>query len=121
MLFRQIRQYLLLALYLDRVWPSRYGSRLPPYFICLPSFWKKNENNNNSLLARNDELTAMNTATYEDVTGKYEGVEPSIAIRHLRKYFEPLLGSGTTVKAVDGVSLDMYEGEVFCLLGHNGM
>lgn len=112
--------YLVLALYFDKVWPSRYGSRLPPYFCFLKSFWQKTDYDKADPLQDKELMTMMNTSAYEDVSEKYEGTDPSIAVRHLRKYFEPLFGSGTTVKAVDGISLNMYEGEVFCLLGHNG-
>ena len=128
--------YLLIAMYFDRVWPSRYGSKLPPYFFISRKFWRgccsSGESNNgkgNKLLNAGSlnpyemidrRFSLMDTDVYEPVNDKYKDRQPSIAIRHLRKHFEPLFG-GDIVKAVDGVSLDMYEGECFCLLGHNGM
>ena len=48
-------------------------------------------------------------------------------IRRLTKSFVKnqtsagLFGAGSkTFKAVDGLNLDLFEGEIFCLLGHNG-
>merc|ERR1712142_769821 len=35
--------YLALALYLDAVWPSEYGTKQPPWFIFKPSFWFGNK------------------------------------------------------------------------------
>ena len=112
--------YVILALYCDRTIPSRYGSRLPFYFICMSSFWKKKEVDTSRVeIAK--QFTEMDLETYEDTKDKYANSQPSIAIRQLRKHFEPLFKkSGSVVKAVNGVSLNMYEGEVFCLLGHNG-
>jgi oligopeptide transport system ATP-binding protein len=53
-----------------------------------------------------------------------EGCEPLISIRDLRVYFSmgrSLFGrAGETVKAVDGVSLDIYPGETLGLVGESG-
>jgi ATP-binding cassette subfamily A (ABC1) protein 3 len=60
---------------------------------------------------------------------RYEATEghPCIRIRRLTKSFVKngtsagLCGGGSkTFKAVDGLNLDLFEGEIFCLLGHNG-
>ena len=129
--------YLILAMYFDRAWPSRYGSKLPFYFFVSPKFWRgccgKNESRvggagggrllNAGSVHQYDlidrRFSLMDTNVYEPVSDRYKDKQPFVAIRHLRKHFEPLFG-GDVVKAVDGVSLDMYEGQVFCLLGHNG-
>ena len=41
-----------------------------------------------------------------------------VSVEGLRKVYAN--GAGAEVRAVDGLSLTMYEGECFCLLGHNG-
>src|SRR5256885_12984178 len=47
----------------------------------------------------------------------------ALAAREVRKAFRParvVPGGGTTVRAVDGVSLSVWRGEIYCLLGANG-
>eukprot|EP01084_Bolivina_argentea_P269161 457382_1 len=126
MLFIDSILYIILTLYFDRVWPSRYGQRLHPLFFISPSFWCPNKDklssNNNSL---SQELIRQKSDTkYEPLDAtKYDDSNVSIRIRGLKKYFSSLFDfnkASQTVKAVDGISLDMYKGEVFCLLGHNG-
>ena len=48
----------------------------------------------------------------------YENAKPLLRITNLKQHF-PLKG-GLTVKANDGVTLDIYEGEVFGLVGESG-
>ncbi len=59
---------------------------------------------------------------YEDVSGGNLGnKDPVILVRNLSKSFgSDLFGKKHQVLAVKGISLDIYPGEVFCLLGHNG-
>ena len=45
--------------------------------------------------------------------------KPSIQVRNLKKVFSTGFNSAPFV-AVNGISLDIYENEIFCLLGHNG-
>lgn len=44
--------------------------------------------------------------------------EPLISVRNLKKHFE--VGKGATLKAVDGISFDIYPGETFGLVGESG-
>jgi len=44
--------------------------------------------------------------------------EPLVAIRDLKVYFNP--GTDRVVKAVDGVSLDIFKGETLGLVGESG-
>ena len=44
--------------------------------------------------------------------------EPLISVRNLKKYFD--VGRGKTLKAVDGISFDIYPGETFGLVGESG-
>ena len=48
----------------------------------------------------------------------YENAKPLLRITNLKQHF-PLKG-GLTVKANDGITLDIYEGEVFGLVGESG-
>ena len=42
--------YILLTLYMDKVFPSRYGQRQSPFFLCLPSFWYSKKHRMKSLM-----------------------------------------------------------------------
>ncbi|KAJ7372623.1 ATP-binding cassette sub- A member 5 [Desmophyllum pertusum] len=110
--------YFLLALYFDAVIPAEYGQRRPPYFIFMPSFWKslfsakgKNKGPTRQLSARVQEASDDVEAMPADMHGN-----EAISIHKLRKVFH----GKEEVVAVDGVSMDIYEGHVTALLGHNG-
>jgi len=45
-------------------------------------------------------------------------VEPLISVRNVKKYFD--VGKNKTLKAVDGISFDIYPGETFGLVGESG-
>ena len=123
MLFVDTLIYVLLTLYFDRVWPSRFGQRLHPLFFVNKSFWCPNKDKEDSKSPLAAGLLRQGSK-YEEVNAeRYNGEEPLIKVRGLKKHFGATFqkcSSGHVVKAVDGVSLDMYKGEVFCLLGHNG-
>eukprot|EP01084_Bolivina_argentea_P142149 249724_1 len=120
--------YLALTLYLDQVWPSRYGQKQRPWFCFMPSYWskcfgcggaKESELYKNAMKRRMSSV--IDTETYEAV--KEDKGEPMIALRELTKTFSAFgvtESSRKQVRAVQQVSLDMYQGEVFALLGHNG-
>lgn len=44
--------------------------------------------------------------------------EPLISIKNLKKYFN--VGNGNKLKAVDGISFDIFQGETFGLVGESG-
>merc|ERR1719242_119444 len=65
-------------------------------------------------------LSSVNEVeNYEKVDGSFYG-SPVISIRNLKKTFRSFGLKSKEIRAVKGISLDMYRGEVFCLLGHNG-
>ncbi|EDO32070.1 predicted protein, partial [Nematostella vectensis] len=121
MLIVDILLYLLIALYLDAVVPAEYGRRQPPYFIFQPSFWKTMfQRGGGSLEAHGvrRQLSAHEVYSSEDVepvAQEMHGRE-AISIHNLKKVFP---GKKPTV-AVDGISMDIYEGQITALLGHNG-
>ena len=128
--------YIILALYFDKIWPSKYGTKkLSFYFCCLPSFWcTKRQNLEKSRMMdfnvdemdiqpeselfisesenKNDKIE--NITPFEPINNKYISTQPSISIKNLTKCYE-------NFTAVDNISLDLYSGQIFCLLGHNGM
>ena len=44
--------------------------------------------------------------------------EPLISVKNLKKYFN--VGNGAKLKAVDGISFDIFQGETFGLVGESG-
>ncbi|XP_067006390.2 phospholipid-transporting ATPase ABCA3 isoform X2 [Anabrus simplex] len=99
--------YLLITVYVEAVFPGDYGVPKPWYFFLQKSFWcgvsQKKFNNSTS--------DTKQSSTYEK--------EPShlpvgIEIKNLTKVFDK------TKKAVNNLSLNMFEGQITVLLGHNG-
>ncbi|KAI9137956.1 hypothetical protein BKA69DRAFT_1094612 [Paraphysoderma sedebokerense] len=109
--------YMFLAWYFDAVVPSPHGASRPWYFMftSIPCLRKRN-------YARLQHDNAYTTYVSLDINNMNADNEPvseetetklAIDIKGLRKTF------GSKV-ALDGVSLKMYEGSIFGLLGHNG-
>jgi len=104
--------YLLLALYLERVLPSKYGQRLHPLFFLFPSFWRPPADPDLSA----PRAQAPVGPAFEPVPAALAG-GPAVEIVNLTKTY----GSGRLKKtAVDGLNLSFYPGQISCLLGHNG-
>ena len=98
----------MLAWYFAQIVPwSEFGKPRPWYFPLFPSTYMsvppaKVEDGDESL------LEGCPSDAYEERTG-----EPVVVVRGLTKTFGEF-------RAVNGVSFEMVENEVFCLLGHNG-
>ena len=110
---------IILAWYVANVWPSEYGTHQPFYFFLLPSYWYKFTNEVNTLTEQ--PLVSEDILVVEDVTDnlRQQVMEKScIEIRGLVKEFKT--ETGITKKAVDGLNLTMFSGQILALLGHNG-
>ncbi|XP_037903715.1 ATP-binding cassette sub-family A member 3-like isoform X5 [Hermetia illucens] len=104
--------YMLLTIYVEKVFPGEYGFKEPWYFCFKVDYWLPKRTQWETL---HDEASLNN---YDDpdrfendpaTVNKKAGVQ----IRNLRKTFGDKI-------AVAGLSLDMYENEITVLLGHNG-
>ena len=105
--------YYLLGAYIERVWPRQYGIRKHPLY-CFTCCCKR----------RNNRYTEKVKPLYQEENPSIEPVDEaiklqdtngeSLIIRELRKVYS----SGKV--AVDGISMTMYKGQIFSLLGHNG-
>ncbi|KAB0796416.1 hypothetical protein PPYR_10477 [Photinus pyralis] len=99
--------YLLIALYVEAVFPGDYGIKQPWYFLFLPSYWcgttisEGNENGVHQIVNENCE----SEPTY---------LHPGIKIKAIGKIY-----SNNRV-AVNDFSLNMYRDQITVLLGHNG-
>jgi len=101
--------YLIVALYLERVIPTEWGTHEKPWFFLLPSWWcgtKKETATSNGRIFGD---------YYEEVDRKDSDI--GVSIKNLSKRF----GTQTEEEAaVKQINIDMYEGDILALLGHNG-
>ncbi|XP_077979636.1 cholesterol transporter ABCA5-like [Glandiceps talaboti] len=128
MLAVDIVLYLLLAIYFEQVVPGAYGQRKPLLFCFMPSFWKSKTRVSDKA-ERNEGTPILSSHVNINVNGSAADIEPvsselksrdGIRITNLLKAFPPEKRGGKPVVAVNGITLDIYEGEITCLLGHNG-
>ena len=103
---------MILAVYFEQVWPSDWGTKRPWYFLFTRSFWFGDQ-------PSSEDFTA------EVKYGKF--VEPVEDLEHMEKknsgkcmMIRNLTKEFNGQKAVNGLNLDIYEGEITALLGHNG-
>ena len=105
--------YFVLAWYLDEVLPKEYGYRRPFYFLFTPYYWcgkridcsGTNDSIENETIFANEMQNAFEKEPHDiDVGLKIEG---------LMKHFGEK-------KALKGLSLNLYKGQITSLLGHNG-
>ncbi|KAK3091975.1 hypothetical protein FSP39_024134 [Pinctada imbricata] len=113
MLVVDIVLYGLLARYLENVLPGQYGARHKPWFIFMPSYWCGKKDHSQKHF---DDTTTFFGNDIEDVPSDLKE-KSAVRIFNLVKEFKT---KEETVKAVNGLSLEIYEGQITCLLGHNG-
>ncbi|KAI4454722.1 atp-binding cassette transporter subfamily a abca [Holotrichia oblita] len=114
--------YGFLAYYLDCVIPSEHGTKKSPFFCFKPSYWcpKKHPhgipllNGGSSNMLNNDE---ENNTDVEQVPREMKGKE-AIRIVDLFKSFHHC--RQPEIKAINGINLTIYEGQITAILGHNG-
>lgn len=104
--------YALLLWYLDNVWPFQYGIPKHPLFFLQKSYWY-------SSLEHDSEHEVNADQEVNDTDGVFEpppsDAQTTIALSHVTKKFR-----GTNKKAVDDLSLQIFDGQLTVLLGHNG-
>ncbi|XP_065175068.1 phospholipid-transporting ATPase ABCA3-like [Sycon ciliatum] len=113
--------YGLLAWYIEGVYPGQFGLPLPFYFPFMPSYWCSPT----SKITDEDEETETMplSGSHNKNASKHlfepepESLPAGVRSYRLKKVFKT---SNGPLVAVNGVSLNMYEGQVTVLLGHNG-
>jgi len=101
--------------YFNRVVPGEYGTSKPWYFPVQKSYWFRNRESSGQIENLENEQ-GNNSIPNEPVGGtlkEQENQNMGVHIRGMTKQF----GDKT---AVNELSLSMYSGQVFALLGHNG-
>lgn len=113
------------AFYLEQVFPNDFGVQLPWNFLFTRSFWR--ETLQDVSWAKGCFSVEDNEEPIDDqdqfIADKYEPVSSAVKSRggvHIRNISKIFPTAAEPFVAVDSVSLDLYEGQVFCLLGHNG-
>jgi ATP-binding cassette, subfamily A (ABC1), member 3 len=111
--------YLLLTWYLDQVVPNEWGAKRHPFFCCVED--------TSTISPEEKEIRKRETLARPGYHDRYEEVEQglsgqerenrAIEIVGLRKEF----GSGEDLTvAVSDLTVSMFQGQIFALLGHNG-
>eukprot|EP01105_Mastigella_eilhardi_P023001 TRINITY_DN5750_c0_g1_i2.p1 TRINITY_DN5750_c0_g1~~TRINITY_DN5750_c0_g1_i2.p1 ORF type:complete len:1644 (-),score=438.19 TRINITY_DN5750_c0_g1_i2:58-4989(-) len=111
--------YLVLAWYFNEIAPGEYGVPKPFYFPFLRSYWCPRSTK--SATSTSPELSVMGINSgdmFESFDEEAAGTKQDLVLQNLCKQFSD--NTGNTVKAVDGISVTLYRGQIFALLGHNG-
>ncbi|XP_038048297.1 ATP-binding cassette sub-family A member 5-like [Patiria miniata] len=111
--------YLLLAFYFDNVIPGTYGQRKPLWFCCMPSYWGSSSGGGQADVEGLLDLEAVEDLPDVEKVHQEMKDRAGIRIHNLSKTFKGGRKK-PDVLAVKGMSLDVYEGQITCLLGHNG-
>lgn len=106
--------YFCIAIYVEAVFPGKYGVRQPWYFPCTYTYWC---GSTRKVMAPVDFTPLTNASDgFEQEPDLYAGIQ----IKNLRKvYVKSFPCKGKSV-AVDNLSLNMYNNQITVLLGHNG-
>ncbi|RUS68936.1 hypothetical protein EGW08_023299, partial [Elysia chlorotica] len=116
MIFVDMILYGLLTLYLDKVIPSEYGVRYHPLFFLKPSYWCPGEETVERISLMRPPLSVDQAVDIEPV-GLNMADKVAMRIASLTKSYKV---NKKTTNAVNELCLDIYEGQITCLLGHNG-
>ncbi|DAA18077.1 TPA: ATP-binding cassette, sub-family A (ABC1), member 9-like, partial [Bos taurus] len=108
--------YLTLTLYFEHILPDESGQRHSPLFFLKSSFWSQHKNTHHEVFGNemNSELSCDDS--FEPVSPEFHRKE-AIRIRNLRKEYK---GKPEKVEALQGICLDVYEGQLTAILGHSG-
>jgi ATP-binding cassette, subfamily A (ABC1), member 3 len=129
MLFIDVLLYLFLGFYLQNVVSHQFGIKRPWNFLCKSSYWcKKNKRSAKEMNVRLNEILPSEKDDIIDVKNNIDAKNfqteqqyderlkagDCLQIKDLKKTFD----DGKV--AVDGLNLNLYNNEIFALLGHNG-
>ncbi|XP_012548268.1 cholesterol transporter ABCA5 [Bombyx mori] len=109
--------YALAAYWLDAVIPSEYGIKQKPWFCLMPSFWLGSRRSRVSAVHFHSNGDAAHNKDIEPVPRELQDKE-AIRIVGLQKSFRHC--RRPEIKAIDGIDLSIYEGQITAVLGHNG-
>jgi len=102
---------------MDHVVPKEYGKRYGLLYFLDKNYWcpKKMVSNVSDM-----NVDIENEPRYADIYQKTDQTEQSLESKNKLMLIKNLTKEFGTLRAVDNLSLKMYEGQIFALLGHNG-
>ena len=105
-----------LGFYLDQVLPKEYGVAKPWNFICKRCTESKHTALKKRLKLGEEvqDMERVRKGNFEEVASQNKHDSSALKVRNLRKEFQ----NGKV--AIGNVSMTMYSGQIFALLGHNG-
>ncbi|KAK3732015.1 hypothetical protein QZH41_016886 [Actinostola sp. cb2023] len=110
--------FMICTWYIEGIFPGKFGIPKPFYFPFQKSYWCGFSHDDIiKASAKYQELDEEIEGHNHDVEDEPTDLEVGVGIKNLRKVFKD--STGTKV-AVDGLSLNMYKGQITALLGHNG-
>ncbi|XP_043578785.1 cholesterol transporter ABCA5-like isoform X1 [Bombus pyrosoma] len=116
--------YACLAYYFDCVIPSEYGTKRTPWFCFTPEFWcqRKAPRTYLQVPSSNGESNSFipGEETNRDVEPVVREMKGREAIRIVDLYKSYQKCRKPEIKAVNGINLTIYEGQITAILGHNG-
>uniref|UniRef100_A0A182TFV1 ABC transporter domain-containing protein n=1 Tax=Anopheles melas TaxID=34690 RepID=A0A182TFV1_9DIPT len=101
--------YMLITLYIEQVFPGDFGLAQPWYFFVTKRFWCGERPSSDEPVSQ-----SVSSKMNDNIEAEPKGRIPRIQIRELRKVY-----SNKKI-AVEGLSFNMFEGQITALLGHNG-
>jgi ATP-binding cassette subfamily A (ABC1) protein 3 len=110
--------YGLITWYIEAVFPGKYGIPLKFYFPFQLSYWCGHRRSSCHQGHMDEAFPLFKGIRSGEFEVEPEGLVAGIQIRDILKVFNK--GSTNEKVAVDGVSLNMFEGQISALLGHNG-
>ncbi|XP_036595474.1 ATP-binding cassette sub-family A member 3-like [Trichosurus vulpecula] len=107
--------YGLVTWYVEAVFPGKYGIPQPWYFFVMPSYWSGRPSNASKKEELENDVNTPQRNTY--IQDEPTDLAAGIKICNLSKVFK---SKNTIKKAVNNLTMNMYEGQITVLLGHNG-
>ncbi|XP_017752415.1 PREDICTED: ATP-binding cassette sub-family A member 2-like [Eufriesea mexicana] len=112
--------YACLAYYFDSVIPTEYGTKRTPWFCFTPGFWCQRKTSR--VPSSNGESNSFipGEEANRDVEPVVREMKGREAIRIVDLYKSYQKCRKPEIKAVNGINLTIYEGQITAILGHNG-
>ena len=116
--------YFILALYVENVIPGTLGYRLRFFYFLDPGYWGLSRSQS-KVFINDEESVHVISSDIEPIEREFQG-KNALKIRSLTKTFmvkqekSTCCGGKVEKRAVNDLTMDMYEGQITCLLGHNG-